>query len=49
MKIKLFSANDLSLNETLKLYNMIIAVRSAFYKGNKYYPQVFLAECLYKL
>ena len=49
MKIKLFSDNDLSLNETLKLYNRIIAVRSAFHKGNKYYPQVFLAECLYKL
>ena len=49
MKIKLYSDNDLSLKETLKLYNMIIAARSAFRKGNKYYPQVFLAECLYKL
>ena len=28
---------------------MIIAVRAVFLKNNKYYPQVFLDECLYKL
>ena len=28
---------------------MIIVVRAAFYENNKYYPQVFLDECLYKL
>ena len=28
---------------------MIIIVISVSYEGNKYYPQVFLDECLYKL
>ena len=33
----------------LKLYSMIIYVRSVFHEVNKYYPHVFLDECLYKL
>ena len=28
---------------------MAITVRSVFYESNKYYPQVFIDECLYKL
>ena len=28
---------------------MIIVVRSVFHECKKYYPQVFLDECLYKL
>ena len=28
---------------------MIIDVRSVFRQGNKYYKQVYLDECLYKL
>ena len=48
MKIK-FNSNDyLPLNKTLKLHNLIIAVRSVFHEGNKYYPHVFSEECLYK-
>ena len=49
MKIKVNSDEDLSLNKTLKLRNMVIVVRSVFHEDNKYYPQVFLDECLYKL
>ena len=49
MKIKFNSDDDFSLKKTLKLYNMIIVVRSTFYEGNKYYPQNFLDKCLYKL
>ena len=49
MKIKFNSDHDLTLNKTLELPNMIIVVRSVFYEGNKYYPQVFLEVCLYKL
>ena len=41
MKIKFNSDDDLPLNKTLKLYNMIIVVKSDFHEGNKYYPQVF--------
>ena len=49
MKIKFASDDNSSLKKTLELRNMEIAVRSVFHKGNKYYPQVFLDECLYKL
>ena len=49
MKIKFNSDNDLPLKKTLELYNLEIVVRSVFHKDNKYYQQVFLEECLYKL
>ena len=49
MKIKFNSDDHLPLNKTLELYNMIIVVRSVFLESNKYYPQVFLGECLCKL
>ena len=49
IKVKLNLNDDLPLNKTLELRNMIIVVTSVFHKGNKHYPQVFLEECLYKL
>ena len=49
MKIKFNSDDDLPLNKTLELCSMIIFIRSVVQEGNKYYPQVFLGECLYKL
>ena len=49
MKIKLKSDDELPLNKTLELHNMTIVVRAVFYEGNKYYPQIFLGKCLYKL
>ena len=49
VKIKNNLCNDLPLNKMLKLHNMVIIVRYVFHKGNKYYPQVFLNKCLYKL
>ena len=48
-KIKFNSDDSLPLNKTLKLHNMTIIVRSVFEKDGKYYPQVFLDECLYEL
>ena len=41
MKIKFNSDDDLLLKKTLKLRDMVIVVRSAFYEDNKYYLQVF--------
>ena len=38
MKIKFYSDDELPLNKT-----------TVFHANNKYYPQVFLDECLYKL
>ena len=39
----------LPLNKTIKIPSMIIVVRTVFHENSKYYPQVFLDECLYKL
>ena len=49
MKIKFNSDDNLPLNKTLKLHNITIIVRSVFKEDGKYYPQVFLDECLYAL
>ena len=43
MKIKFNSDNNLLLNK------MTTAVRAVFHKNNKYYPQGFLDESLYKI
>ena len=49
MKIKFNLDDKLPLNETIAIPSMIIVVRAIFHKNNKYYLQVFLDECLYKL
>ena len=49
MKIKSISDDELPLNKTIEIPSMIIVVTALFYENNKYYPQVFLDECFYKL
>ena len=49
MKIRFESNDNLPLNKTLKLHKLTLIVRSVFQQNNKYYPQVFLDECLYEL
>ena len=49
MKIKINSDDNLSLNKMLKLHLLRVIVRSVFEKNGKYYPQVFLDECLYEV
>ena len=49
IEIKFNSDDNLPLNKMLKLHNLTIVVRSAFQEDNKYYPQMFLDECLYEL
>ena len=51
MKIKYNSDDELSLNKMIEVPRMIIAVRAIFFffERNKYYPKVFLDECLYKI
>ena len=49
IKIKLDSHDELPPNKTIQIPVMIIVVRIIFYKNNKYYAQVFLDECLYKV
>ena len=33
----------------IEIPSMIIVLRAVFHESNKYYPQAFLDECLYKL
>ena len=48
--ITMLKSNDeLPLNKTIEIYTMTIVVRAVFHKNNKYYPQVFLDECVYKI
>ena len=49
MKIK-FDLNDkLPLNKMIEIPIMVIVVTAIFYGNNKYYPLVFLNECLNKI
>ena len=48
MKIKFNSNDDLPLNKILTLHMLAIIVRSVFEEDGKYYPQIFLDECLYE-
>ena len=49
MKVKFNSDDNLLLNKTLKLHMLTVIVRSVFQEDKKYYPHVFLDECLYEL
>ena len=51
MKIKFNLDDKLLLNKMIEIPSMImiIVVRTVSHKNNKYYPQIFLDECLYKL
>ena len=49
MRIKFNSDDDIPLTKTLELHNMIIIIIFVFHEDSKYYPQVFLDDCLYKL
>ena len=45
-----FNSDDiLPLNKVLKLRNLTVIITSFFKEDGKYYPQVFLDECLYEL
>ena len=48
MKIEFHSDDELPLNKKIEIPSMIIVVRAVFHENNKYYPQVFLDESLYK-
>ena len=49
MKMKFNCDDNFPLNKTLMLHNITIIIRSVFEEDGKYYPQVFLDECLYEL
>ena len=49
MKIKFNSDDGLPLNKQLKFFNLAIVVRTVFEGDGKYYPHIFLNECLYEV
>ena len=49
MKIKFDSDGNLPLNKWIEIPIIVIVVRAVFCENNKYYPKVFLDECLYKI
>ena len=49
MKINFNSDVVLPLNKTIEIPAMTIIVRAIFLENKKYYAQVFLDECLYKI
>ena len=49
MKIKFSYDDNLPLNKTIRLRNMIIIIRSVFEEDGKFYPQIYLDKCLYEL
>ena len=48
IEIKFYLDDELPLNKTIEIPVMIIVVTAIFY-GNKYYPHIFLNECLYEI
>ena len=49
MKIKFNLDDNLPLNKILKLRILTIIVRFVFEENSKYYPKIFLDECLYEV
>ena len=49
VKIKFSPDDKLPLDKMIEIPKMTIAVKAAFHKNNKNYPQVFLDECLHKI
>ena len=49
MKIKLNSDDNLPLNKTVKFRVLTVIIRNIFEKDDKYYPQIFLDDCLYDM
>ena len=51
MRIK-FNSDDKvnkTVNKRVEIRTITIVVRAIFLENNKYYPQVILDECLYKI
>ena len=49
MRIKFDSDDELLLNKMVEILIETIVVKAVFQENSKYYPQVFLHECLYQV
>ena len=48
-KIGIDNDDDLPLNKSLKFPTLVIIIRCVFQEDEKFYPLIYLDECLYKL
>ena len=49
MKIKCDIYDNMPLNKLLKMHMLTIVVTFVFEEDGKFYPQIYLDECLYEL
>ena len=49
MKIKFNSDDELPVDKAIEIHTITIVVRAVFHEKNKYHPNIFLDECLYKI
>ena len=49
MKIKFNPDDDIPLNKQLNFPIITVIIRNVFEKDGKYYPQIFLDECLHEV
>ena len=49
IKIKFNTDDNIPLNKELYFLTITVIIRCVFEKDGKYYPQVYLDECLYQL
>ena len=49
MKIKFNTDDNIPLNKIIYFLTIIIIIRSVTKKDDKYYPQLFLDDCLYEV
>ena len=49
MKIKFNKDDNISLNKIIYFPTITIKIRSVTQKDDKFYPQMFLDECLYQV
>ena len=47
MKINFDLDDELPRNKMIEIPSIIIVIRAVSHENNKYYPHVFLDECLY--
>ena len=47
-KLRFSSDVDLPLDTLIKFYMLTIVINCVIEKGNKYYPEIYLDECLYE-
>ena len=49
MKIKFNTDDNIPLNKIIYLPTIAITIRSVTQKDDRYYPQLFLDDCLYEV